>query len=107
MANLSVSPIAMDPMKSIEPRGVGAMANAATGSQSTTELGDTFTRMFDEVNNLQNEADRKIEEFATSPDKDIHGTMIALQKADLSLKLMMQIRAKLTAAYQDVMRMQL
>ena len=101
----SINPGALSPMKAIEPRTVGAMN--PTGTQSTNELGATFSRMFSEVNDLQNEADRKIEEFATSPDKDIHGTMIALQKADLSLKLMMQIRAKLTAAYQDVMRMQL
>ena len=72
-----------------------------------SSIGETFTRMFNEVNNFQLNADAKIEEFATSPNKDIHGTMIALQEADISLRLMMQIRAKLTAAYQDVMRMQL
>lgn len=87
--------------------GAGAQGAAAQGNRATEELAGTFTRMFDEVNRLQNEADRKIEEFATSPDKDIQGTMIALQKADLSLRLMMQIRAKLTSAYLDVMRMQL
>jgi len=88
-------------------QGADALGNRGQGAQATAELEGTFTRMFDEVNRLQNEADRKIEEFATSPDKDIQGTMIALQKADLSLRLMMQIRAKLTAAYLDVMRMQL
>jgi len=104
MAGILSNPIALDPLQSLEPRGkLGGSATQA----STSELGDTFSRMFEEVNRLQGEADRKIEEFATSPDKDIHGTMIALQKADLSLRLMMQIRSKLTAAYQDVMRMQL
>jgi len=104
MATIPSRPAGLAGLDSLLPRG----RQAASGSQgSTQELGDTFTRLFDEVNRLQGEADRKIEEFATSPDKDIHGTMIALQKADLSLRLMMQIRAKLTAAYQDVMRMQL
>lgn len=67
-------------------------------------LSDTFSRMLNEVNSLQLEADRKIEEFATSKEKDIHGTMIAMQKAEVSLRLLLQVRSKLTAAYQEVMR---
>lgn len=70
------------------------------------KAGAEFARMFDEVNRLQTQADRKVEEFAASPTKDVHGTMIALQKADVSLRLFMQVRAKLTNAYQSVMRMQ-
>jgi len=104
MASIPSHNLPVDPLSSLEPRG----RMNQTGTQAAVgELGDTFNQMFDEVNRLQVEADRKIEEFATSPDKDIQGTMVALQKADLSLRLMMQIRAKLTAAYQDVMRMQL
>ena len=89
----------------INPLGIKALP---TGDNKTAvnELSDTFSRMFNEVNGLQAQADLKIEEFATSPEKDIHGTMIALQKADLSLRLFMQVRSKLTAAYQEIMRMQ-
>ena len=42
----------------------------------------------------------------TSENKDIHGTMIALEKADISMRLMLQIRNKLVSAYEEVMRMQ-
>ena len=38
--------------------------------------------------------------------KDIHGTMLALEKADLSMRLMLQVRNKLVSAYEEVMRMQ-
>jgi len=80
----------------------------AQSSQSLVDRGsDTLGRMFDDVNNLQHVADQKVEEFATSPEKDVHGTMIALQEADMSLRLFLQVRAKLTAAYQELMRMQI
>ena len=94
---MSIPPVALQ----------GAPALERGNSQTAVDnLSDTFSRMFNEVNGLQLNADQKMEEFATSPDKDIHGTMIALQKADLSLRLFMQVRAKLTAAYQEIMRTQ-
>ena len=70
-------------------------------------MGETFSRMFDEVNQLQHAADQKIEEFATSDNKDVHGTMIAMQKAEISMRLLLQVRSKLTTAYQEISRMQL
>ncbi len=36
---------------------------------------------------------------------DVHDAMIALQRAEMSLQLTVQIRNKLVQAYQDVMRM--
>ena len=36
---------------------------------------------------------------------DVHSAMIALQKAENSLQLTVQVRNKLVQAYQDVMRM--
>lgn len=92
----SFSPISLDPKQS------GTNSNTLVDS-----AGDTFRRLFNDVNNLQLAADQKMEEFATSPEKDVHGTMIALQKADLSLRMFLQIRSKLTAAYQEIMRIQM
>jgi flagellar hook-basal body complex protein FliE len=67
-------------------------------------LSRDFGHMINEVNRLGAESDQKIEEFATSPDKDIHGTLIAMEKAGLSMRLMLQVRSKLTNAFQELMR---
>ncbi len=96
---------------SLAPVGLRAPQGAELQRQASTTavdgIANTFSRLFDEVNSLQLNADRKVEEFATSKEKDVHGTMIALQKADLSLRLLLQVRSKLTAAYQEIMRIQL
>jgi flagellar hook-basal body complex protein FliE len=38
--------------------------------------------------------------------QDVHSAMIAVQKADLSFQMMMQVRNKLLDAYHEIMRMQ-
>jgi len=57
-------------------------------------------------NDAQLQADAAIKAAASGENTDIHDTMIAIQKADVSLKLMMEVRNKLLEAYQDIMRTQ-
>jgi flagellar hook-basal body complex protein FliE len=52
------------------------------------------------------EANQKTEEFAVGKSHDLHEIMIASEKADLSFRLLVQIRNKVLDAYQEIMRMQ-
>ena len=82
----------------------------ATGKDKISkskDFADFLKQSLDEVNKLQNEADKAIEELSAGEVKDVHGTMIALKKADISLQLMMQVRNKIIDAYQEIMRMQI
>jgi len=74
--------------------------------QAEKGFGDFLKESLKDVNNLQNEADKAIVDLAKGEVKDVHQTMIALKKADLSFKLMMQVRNKILEAYQEVMRQQ-
>ena len=74
--------------------------------ESGRSIGETFENLLQSVNQQQMEAQAKQTELLTSSKKDIHGTMIALEKADLSLRLMLQVRNKLVEAYQEILRMQ-
>lgn len=58
------------------------------------------------VNGLQQEADHAVAELSAGNNRDIHQTMIALEKADVSFQLMMQVRNKIISAYEEIMRMQ-
>lgn len=69
-------------------------------------IGKNFENLLQEVNQHQLQAEAKQVDLMTSENKDIHGTMIALEKADISMRLMLQIRNKLVSAYEEVMRMQ-
>src|SRR5262245_29882279 len=55
---------------------------------------------------LQHEADRAIGALATVGPASLQDTMLALEQADLSFRLMMQVRNKIVEAYEEVLRMQ-
>ncbi len=69
-------------------------------------LSQTFEKLLQEVNQHQLNAEAKQVDLMVSEKKDIHGTMLALEKADLSMRLMLQVRNKLVSAYEEIMRMQ-
>jgi flagellar hook-basal body complex protein FliE len=56
------------------------------------------------VNESHLEANESIEQLATGK-TGIHETMISLQKADISMRLFLQIRNKAMEAYREIMRM--
>ena len=59
-----------------------------------------------EVGALQEKASQTIQQMVGEGKGDLQETMLALEKADVSFKLMMQIRNKVLDAYQEIMRMQ-
>jgi flagellar hook-basal body complex protein FliE len=59
-----------------------------------------------EVNELQQKADQAIQQLVGEGKGDLQETIVAMEKADLSFRLMMQIRNKVLEAYQEIMRMQ-
>lgn len=58
-----------------------------------------------EVDRLQQEKELAVRNLATGREADIHNTMIAVQKAHISFKFLIQVRNKIVAAYEEVMRM--
>ena len=59
-----------------------------------------------EVNNLQTKANHEIEKLVTGKSKNIHETMLAVEKAEIAFKTINQIRLKVIDAYKEIMKMQ-
>jgi flagellar hook-basal body complex protein FliE len=59
------------------------------------------------VNDVQMQADQSIVDLTTAKNTDIHQTMIAVEKAEVTFQMMMQVRNKLISAYEEVSRMQI
>jgi flagellar hook-basal body complex protein FliE len=67
---------------------------------------DQLQKSMEAVNVDQLAADSSIKDLVAGKSKNIHETMLAIQKADLSLKTMMQVRNKILEAYKEIIRMQ-
>ncbi|MDM7994840.1 MAG: flagellar hook-basal body complex protein FliE [Acidobacteriota bacterium] len=79
----------------------------SSGDKNGTGFGDILKDAISTVNELQKSSDQEIQKLMTGESQDLHTTVIAMQKADLSFQMMMQVRNKIVQAYQEIMRMQI
>lgn len=83
-----------------------AAGSPSTGDAQKNSFGEMLKSHLTEVNHLQNSADTAAQNLASGQDKDVHNTMIAMEKAGVAFQLTMQVRNKVLEAYQEIMRMQ-
>jgi len=69
---------------------------------STLQFKNFLVESLQQVNSLQADADQAVESMMTGGDVNPAQVLTAVQKADLTFRLMMQIRNKLVSAYQEV-----
>ncbi len=72
---------------------------------STSEFGKVIKGAIDRVDRMDKAADKSIMDLLQGK-ADIHETMIALQKADISMRLFLAIRNKAVEAYKEIIHMQ-
>ena len=72
---------------------------------STAPFSEFVKRSIEDVNRQMLTADQAVDDLATGKNQDIHNTMIAMKKAEISFELVMQIRNKLVSAYDEIRRM--
>lgn len=103
ISNISLPPTmarALEDLKGIEGfEGLGSLPHQ---SQETPSFKEFLLDSINHVNAMQNDADKAVEQLATGGDVNAAEVLTAVQKADLSFRMMMQIRNKLVQAYQEI-----
>ena len=94
-------------------KGIGNNIQAIFDSKEITKKNDaenSFSEMLkgsiDKVNTLQKESDQAVQDLLSGKDQNLHQVMIAVEKANLSFQLMMQVKNKIVGAYEEMMRTQ-
>jgi flagellar hook-basal body complex protein FliE len=67
---------------------------------------ETLSRAMDEVSGLQENARDAVNAFIRGEPVELHDVMAAAEEAGIALDMLVEIRNKLTQAYQAVVQMQ-
>ena len=84
----------------------GAVGGARQSKADGTGFSDVLRQSVDAVNNTMQEAEQSSIGLVSGQHANIHETMIAIEKASISFKLMSKVQGKVISAYQEIMRMQ-
>lgn len=82
------------------------VADQANGPGGVAVFEDMLKDMAISANQRIHEAQGTAEAFAAGTRDDIHGTMLALSKADIELKVLGNVRNRVVDAFYELWRMQ-
>ena len=88
------------PTNSFDPGSTG------TNGSGQPDFVETLRDGMKQIEQLQTDAQQKTQQLLSGNGQDVHAALIAVQKAELSFQLMMQVRNKIVQAYQTISQMQ-
>ena len=94
----------MNPIQNVSVSGAVPVQRPAKmeAAPADSSFKDFLLKSIEEVNSMQQVADRAVEQLATGGDVTPAEVLTAVQKADIAFRMMMQIRNKMVQAYQEI-----
>ncbi|HEX3820788.1 MAG TPA: flagellar hook-basal body complex protein FliE [Candidatus Sulfotelmatobacter sp.] len=77
-----------------------------TSASSQPDFRELLSSAVDDIQQLGTQAEAKVSGVLEGNGSDVHTALIAVEKADLTFQLMMQVRNKIVSAYEEISRMQ-
>ena len=82
-------------------------STVAKTEAASSDFSKILQNSIEEINDLQVKGDRSMAELATGEVKDLHQAAIAINKAETSMNMMLEIRNKALSAYKEIARTQI
>ncbi len=90
---------------------ISSLTNVTSVKKNLVQNDGDFSKVLEntlsEVNKLQQNSDKAMSDMATGEVKDLHQAAIAIDKAELSMKMMLEVRNKALNAYKEIIRTQM
>ena len=91
--------------KLLQPAQLDLTGSAGPSSANGKEFKQLLMDSLQQVNQLQQEADAKVENLMTGKSDNVVEVFSAVRKADVAFSLLMEIRNKMMDAYQEIQQM--
>lgn len=86
-------------------------SNVTPAKNAISKSSGDFTKMLEsmvsKVNETQLNGEQAIKDLHSGKAQHLHEVMIAVEEADISLRMLVQMRNRALTAYEEIMRMQL
>lgn len=76
-------------------------------AKASGDFGNLLETMLNKVNDMQQNGEQAITKLQSGEASHLHEVMIAVEQADISLRMLVQMRNKALTAYEEIMRMQI
>ena len=76
------------------------------GDADGLNFGNMLKSAVQGVDQVNDDAASQVSNLLQGGNSDVNSVMVAVEKADVSFQLMMQVRNKIVTAYQDIEKMQ-
>jgi len=81
--------------------------NLKKQQKSDVDFADVLKNEINETNNLMEKAEKAEADIATGAVKDLAGASITIQKAEMKMKMMLEVRNKAINAYKELLKTQI
>ena len=95
------------PFSELQKLGPNALQQPLSASPPGASFGNLLGQMVNEVGAKQAAAGDAVSGILSGQNVSLHQAMIAMQEANVSFQLMVEVRNKLLESYQELMRMQI
>lgn len=94
-------------LKPAESTKLELPVDTSVGETGAPDFGAILSSQIEDTNHLDKIASAKADALARGASDDLHGTMISLKEADISMKLVGTVRNRLLDAFHELWRINL
>ncbi len=102
---MSVAPIT-SVAAATPPKVVVVPTHETSKSNQGQSFSELITNVLKEANLEQHQADAALQGLVTGKVDNVHDVVLSVAKADLTFRFLLEVRNRLTEAYQEISRMQ-